>query len=73
MILDKRSTRSTFADVARGNELKAQTIRANWSSTAVRAIGRTVDRSAENIAEWSKYLPMDCIEMMVSRGWDRTT
>jgi len=29
-------------------------------------------RAAENIAEWRKYLPQDCIETMIKRGWHRT-
>jgi len=33
----------------------------------------SVDRSAKNIAEWSTYLPSDCVAVMVSLGWDRTT
>ncbi len=31
-----------------------------------------VDRSANNIANWSSYLPADCVAVMVSLGWDRT-
>jgi hypothetical protein len=30
-------------------------------------------RSANNIADWSSYLPADCVDAMVSLGWDRTT
>jgi len=30
-------------------------------------------RSANNIANWSSYLPADCVDAMVSLGWDRTT
>ncbi len=33
----------------------------------------TVDRSAKNIADWSSYLPANCVAVMVSHGWDRTT
>jgi hypothetical protein len=33
----------------------------------------TVERSAKNIANWSTYLPADCVAVMVSQGWDRTT
>jgi len=33
----------------------------------------TDDRAAKNIASWSSYLPRDCVAMMVSLGWDRTT
>jgi hypothetical protein len=55
---------------------------ANWtgrvlsSPTRGRAsnrTGRTVDRSAQNIADWSSYLPADCVAAMVSLGWDHTT
>jgi hypothetical protein len=27
----------------------------------------------KNIAAWSSYLPADCVDLMVSPGWDRTT
>jgi hypothetical protein len=33
----------------------------------------TDDKSAKNIASWSSYLPTDCVVVMVSLGWDRTT
>jgi hypothetical protein len=33
----------------------------------------TIDRSARNIADWSSYLPANCVAVMVSHGWDRTT
>ena len=33
----------------------------------------TADRSAQNIAGWSSYLPADCVAVMVSLGWDHTT
>jgi hypothetical protein len=26
-------------------------------------------RAAENIAEWRKYLPEDCVNSMVKAGW----
>jgi hypothetical protein len=26
-------------------------------------------RAAENIAEWRKYLPEDCVNTMVKAGW----
>lgn len=26
-------------------------------------------RAAENIAEWRKYLPEDCVNAMVKAGW----
>ena len=41
--------------------------------SAASGISKTVDRSTRNIANWSSYLPADCIEVMVSLGWDRTT
>jgi hypothetical protein len=42
---------------------------------AVAACGISVarERSARNIADWSSYLPADCVEVMVSLGWDRTS
>jgi hypothetical protein len=30
-------------------------------------------RASKNIADWSEYLPADCVSAMVSFGWDRTT
>jgi hypothetical protein len=29
-------------------------------------------RAAENIAEWRKYLPEDCVNSMVKAGWHGT-
>ena len=41
------------------------------------SLTRTIDstkvidsaRAAENIAEWRKYLPEDCVNSMVKAGW----
>jgi hypothetical protein len=30
-------------------------------------------RSKKNIAEWSSYLPADCVNTMISMGWDVST
>ena len=30
-------------------------------------------RSEKNIAEWSSYLPADCVNTMISMGWDVST
>jgi hypothetical protein len=30
-------------------------------------------RSEENILQWMKYLPEDCIRAMIDMGWDVTT
>jgi hypothetical protein len=30
-------------------------------------------RSEKNIAEWSSYLPADCVNSMISMGWDVST
>lgn len=30
-------------------------------------------RSKWNIAEWSSYLPADCVNTMISMGWDVST
>jgi hypothetical protein len=38
-----------------------------WLSDAIEA------RSAENIRIWREYLPDDCIDMMISLGWDQDT
>lgn len=40
---------------------------------AANGIGETANRSTRNITNWSSYLPANCIEVMVSLGWDRTT
>jgi hypothetical protein len=40
-----------------------------FKAQAIHAVGR----STENIADWTSYLPADCIETMVSLGWDHTT
>jgi hypothetical protein len=29
--------------------------------------------SRENIAQWSSYLPDDCVRTMIEMGWDITT
>jgi hypothetical protein len=30
-------------------------------------------RAAQNILQWTSYLPPDCIKSMIAMGWDRTT
>ena len=30
-------------------------------------------RAAQNILQWTSYLPSDCINAMIAMGWDRTT
>jgi len=32
-----------------------------------------VRRSENNILQWMKYLPEDCINRMIEMGWDVTT
>jgi hypothetical protein len=32
-----------------------------------------VARAADNISQWTLYLPPDCIKAMIALGWDRTT
>ena len=32
-----------------------------------------VRRSEDNILQWMKYLPEDCINRMIQMGWDVTT
>jgi hypothetical protein len=29
--------------------------------------------SAKNISLWKSYLPRDCVESMISMGWDHST
>ena len=47
------------------------------SSDAVLPIdGRPDDevrRSEDNILQWMSYLPEDCIQMMITMGWDVST
>ena len=31
------------------------------------------NRSKKNIADWSSYLPANCVTAMIALGWDRTT
>jgi hypothetical protein len=38
-----------------------------------RSAGVSEDRTSKNIAEWSTYLPADCVTRMVSLGWGHTT
>jgi hypothetical protein len=30
-------------------------------------------RAAQNISQWTSYLPPDCVKAMITMGWDRTT
>jgi hypothetical protein len=30
-------------------------------------------RAADNISQWTSYLPPDCVKAMIAMGWDRTT
>lgn len=32
-----------------------------------------IDRAAQNRADWSTYLPEDCVATMILLGWDRST
>jgi hypothetical protein len=34
---------------------------------------RDAARSKENIAQWTAYLPEDCVSTMIQMGWDVTT
>ena len=29
--------------------------------------------AADNISQWTSYLPPDCVKAMIAMGWDRTT
>ncbi len=44
---------------------------------AIERMGRHVTvpqaRSARNIADWSSYLPADCVTRMVALGWHQST
>jgi hypothetical protein len=35
--------------------------------------GFEVARSIDNISVWKSYLPMDCVNTMISMGWDYST
>jgi len=41
-----------------------------WGGSA-QPIRTAAETSVSNIAEWSSYLPADCVAMMVQLGWDR--
>jgi hypothetical protein len=43
------------------------------TAVAPRIVDHADDRSAKNIADWSSYLPANCVDIMISLGWDRTT
>jgi hypothetical protein len=30
-------------------------------------------RAAQNILQWTSYLPPECVKAMITMGWDRTT
>ncbi len=30
-------------------------------------------RAADNVSQWTSYLPPDCVRAMIAMGWDRTT
>lgn len=77
MNLETQSSSKFRAARKRGRAFKA---RANHTSlnipVALSAAGgtsATIDCSARNIANWSSYLPSDCVDVMISLGWDRTT
>lgn len=36
-------------------------------------IAASAARSASNIANWSTYLPLDCVKSMIRMGWDLST
>jgi hypothetical protein len=35
--------------------------------------GAAAARSADNILQWTAYLPADCVKTMIAMGWDVTT
>jgi hypothetical protein len=37
----------------------------------VPAIGEDDERAATIVAQWREYLPTDCVEAMIERGWHR--
>jgi hypothetical protein len=44
----------------------------NASEVAKRALRVDSARSTANIRLWSSYLPEDCVNAMITMGWDRT-
>jgi hypothetical protein len=61
--------------VSLGNEVRAlqRFHRFVASPAAASRIKAKARRSAKNIDNWSSYLPAECVDAMVSLGWDRTT
>jgi hypothetical protein len=33
----------------------------------------SVSRAAQNVREWTAYLPKDCVDTMIAMGWDVST
>jgi hypothetical protein len=77
MNLETQSSSKFIAVRKRRQAFKARAIHASRKiPVAMSAAGGTsaiFERSAKNIANWSSYLPSDCVDVMISLGWDRTT
>jgi hypothetical protein len=81
--LNMRPLPITSLDNARASDRVQQAAAARRASTlgfsilhasqAFSGSNPTVDRSAQNIASWTTYLPKECVAMMISLGWDHST
>jgi len=66
MNLDRQAPRDFIAELGWGNMFNPSAVRT--SPSAPNGTGTNVDRSAQNIANWSSYLPANCIAVMDSPG-----
>jgi hypothetical protein len=66
MNLERQTPRDFIAELGWGNVFNPSAVRT--SPSAPNGTGRNVDRSAQDIADWSSYLPANCIVVMDSPG-----
>jgi hypothetical protein len=74
---DSRLARYTMAYSYPGDPSQQFLSRASHQPTSVRVQHSKYhfnsDRAAANLAEWSTYLPADCVAAMMRDGWQLTT
>ena len=66
MNLERQAPRDFIAELGWGNMFNPSAVRT--SPSAPNGTGRNVDRSAQDIANWSSDLPANCIVVMDSPG-----
>jgi hypothetical protein len=67
----KPQSQSKQPDFAESQQELSDAFRAPAAPVAMQA--GDAARSEKNIAEWSSYLPADCVKTMISMGWDVST